>query len=78
MDDEYGTFTVERPSRQLRWQAIAAVVLSGAGCALEQISETLEAVAHQLMCAGNYADDRQTFHEEAALELETLLEGDDG
>lgn len=78
MDDDYGTFTTDRPSRQLRWQNVAAVVLSGAGCIIEQVADTLEAVAHQLMCAGNYEDDRQAFHEEAAMELETLLEGDDG
>lgn len=71
MDDD---FTYERPSRRLRWQNIAAVVLSGTGAALEQIADTMEAIAHQLMCGGNYADDRDLFHQEAALELETLLE----
>lgn len=78
MDDEFDTYTVDRPSRQLRWQNVAAVVLSGTSSALEQIADTLEGVAHLLMMGGNYADDRQSFHEEAAMELETLLEGDDG
>lgn len=77
MDDEYGTYTVDRPSRQLRWQNIAAVVLSGAGAAMEQVADTAEAIAHLLMSAGNYADDRQAFHEEAAVELEMLLGGEE-
>lgn len=77
MDDEYGTFTVDRPSRQLRWQNVAAVVLSGAEAALDQLSGVLDGIAHLLMADANYQDDRRSFHEEAAHELETLLEGDD-
>lgn len=68
----------DRPSEPLRWQNVLAVVLSGTGTALEQVADTLEAVAFQLMAAGNHAAERTLFHEQAALELETLLEGDDG
>jgi hypothetical protein len=71
MDDEYEP---TRPSRVLRWQNVAAVVLSGTSSALEQVADTMEAIAHLLMADGNYADDRTSFHEEAAMELETLLE----
>ena len=67
-----------RPSGPLRWQNVIAVVLSGAGTAVGQVADTLEAVAFQLMAAGNHAEDRQSFHEQAALELETLLEERDG
>ena len=74
MDDEYETTTQSRPSRVLRWQNVAAVVLSGLGAAVEQVADTMEGVAHLLMQAGNHADDRQSFHEEAAMELETILE----
>ena len=77
MDDEYEV-TRTRPSRALRWQNVAAVVLSGLGAAVEQVADTMEGVAHLLMQAGNYADDRQSFHEEAAMELEMLLEEGDG
>ena len=71
MDDD---FTYERPSRRLRWQNIAAVVLSGTGAALEQIADTLEGVASLLMQSGFYEDDRVLFHQSAAIELETLME----
>lgn len=73
MDDEY----YERPSRRLRWENVAAIILSGTGAALEQIADTFEGVASLLMQGGNYADSRDLFHQEAALELETLMEGEE-
>lgn len=71
MDDEFETY--QRPSRRLRWQNVLAVVLSGAGAVVEQVGDTLEAVASLLMQDGFYADERAAFHMAAAVELETLL-----
>ena len=72
-DDEYDTHYHPRPSRRLRWQNVLAVVLSGSSGALHEISDTLEAVASLFMQDGNYADDRASFHQAAALELESLI-----
>lgn len=77
MDDEYGTCTVDRPSQALRWQNIVAVVLSGAEGALDELSGILDGIACLLMADANHQDDRRSFHEEAAQELEMLLGGDD-
>jgi len=65
-----------RPSRRLCWQNVVAVVLSGLSGALEQAAAVPEAVAALLMADANYSEDRVAFHEEAALEIETLTEGD--
>lgn len=73
MDDDYEPATYQRPSRKLRWQNILAVVLSGTGGVIDEVGSICEAIASLLMADGNYADDRAAFHEEAALELESLI-----
>lgn len=76
-DEEY-EYVRPRPSRQLRWQLVAAMLFSGTGAVITDIADTFEGIAHLLMSDGNYAEDRTAFHEEAALELETMLEDGDG
>ena len=65
-----------RPSRRLCWQNVAAVVLSGVSGALTNLADIPEAVAALLMADANYTEDRTAFHEEAALEIETLIQED--
>lgn len=75
-DDFLDAIEDYRPSRQLCWQNVAAVVLSGLGGALSQLADIPEAVAALLMADANYTDDRTAFHEEAMLEIETLTQED--
>jgi len=75
-EDDFLDLEEYRPSRRLCWQNIAAVVLSGISGALEQAAAIPEAVAALLMADANYTEDRTTFHEEAALEIETLTKED--
>ena len=75
-EDELLDMEEYRPSRRLCWQNVAAVVLSGLSGALEQAAAIPEAVAALLMADANYSEDRTAFHEEAALEIETLTKED--
>jgi hypothetical protein len=75
-DDFLDELEEYRPSRRLCWQNITAVVLSGISGALEQAAAIPEAVAALLMADANYSEDRTAFHEEAALEIETLIQED--
>ena len=75
-DDFLDELEEYRPSRRLCWQNITAVVLSGISGALEQAAAIPEAIAALLMADANYTEDRTAFHEEAALEIETLLKED--
>jgi hypothetical protein len=52
------------------------VVLSGISGALEQAAAIPEAIAALLMADANYSEDRTAFHEEAALDIETLIQED--
>lgn len=65
MDDYDEVEEYIRPSRRLSWKNVGAVVLSGVGGICEGISILL-------MADANYDDDRLAFHEEAALEIESL------
>ena len=75
-EDELLDMEEYRPSRRLCWQNVAAVVLSGLSGALEQAAAIPEAIAALLMADANYSEDRTAFHEEAALEIETLTKED--
>jgi len=75
-DDFLDELEEYRPSRRLCWQNVTAVVLSGVSGALNNLADIPEAVAALLMADANYSEDRVTFHQEAALEIETLLRED--
>jgi hypothetical protein len=75
-DDLEDDLEEPRPARRLRWQTVAAIVLSGIGGALEQLAAIPEAVACLLVADANHQDNRVAFHEEAALEIETLTQED--
>ena len=75
-DDFLDQIEEYRPSRRLSWQNITAVILSGVSGALNNRADIPEAVAALLMADANYTEDRTAFHEEAALEIETLLKED--
>lgn len=79
MDDDWEELEeigYSRPSRRLCWQNLAAVTLSGLSGAIEQVAAVPEALAALLLADANYTDERRAFHEEAALELETLMQED--
>lgn len=75
-EDDFLDCEEYRPSRRLSWQNITAVILSGVSGALNNLADIPEAVAALLMADANYTEDRTAFHEEAALEIETLLKED--
>ena len=61
-------------SIRLSWQNLSAIVLSGVGAALEELAGIPEALACLLLADRNYAEERRAFHEDAALEIETLTQ----
>ena len=61
-------------SIRMRWQSVGAVILSGFAAALEELAGIPEALACVLLADANYARERTAFHEEAALEIETLMQ----
>lgn len=80
MDDEefeYFDFEEDQPARRFRK---ADLVVLG----LDLIAGVQKAVADTFMCArdcaamhANWTAQRDTFHEEAMLEIETIVNGDD-
>ncbi|HET6917234.1 MAG TPA: hypothetical protein VFH56_14165 [Acidimicrobiales bacterium] len=70
--DEFETFTIPgRKARRIDW------LITGIGFvkdATEVVASTLEGVQDLLCMHANYLFDREQFAEEAALEMETLLE----
>jgi hypothetical protein len=75
-EDDFLEVEEYRPSRRLSWQNVTAVLLSGVSGALNNLADIPEAIAALLMADANYTEDRVTFHQEAALEIETLLRED--
>ena len=68
-------FETDQRAEPLTWQAVTAVALSGLGAVMEEVGDGLEALARLLFNAHHHELQRRTFHEQAALEIETLIRG---
>jgi len=78
MDD----FDIEIPeawtlSRKFRKEDLAVIALDLIACVVKSVGETLMMARDTAAMHANWRADRDTFHEEAALEIETLTNGDE-
>lgn len=75
MDDEDFEFVeCYQPSMPLRWQSVAAVFFGGVQGVLEEVSGVFAGLSGLMAADANYRTDRDQFRQEAAVELETILE----
>lgn len=68
MDDD--TFT---PTAPLTWQGVCAVLSSGVSGLFDEAAGVFEGLSSLFAADHNYQQDRRTFHERAALEMEALI-----
>lgn len=71
MDDEDAT-----PSFPFSWRAALYTVADAASAVLAIASHAVSDIAAQVAADHNYQIDRRTFAEQAALEIESMTEGE--
>lgn len=77
MDDDYDDYCdVTPPSRPFQRTDILVIALNLVGSLAQAVVENAVIAQNIVIAHGNHQVDRNTFHEQAALEIETLTNGD--
>lgn len=75
-DDDYGDVIVTTPSRPFRWIDLAVVATHFARDLAGAVEDSLDLLHQVILSHANHKVDQATFREEAALEIERIVNGD--